>query len=75
MQHGKRAHQLPGHDLPHVHEVIDEAVLLPVDAMDLPRELALALAFVLLIHSLFHLALEVQNYLFDKFPSLHLVTV
>ena len=42
-------------DLSAVHKVEDEAVLLPVDAIDLPRQLILASPLMLLIHCLLHL--------------------
>ncbi len=38
-----------------VHEVVNEAVLLPVDAVDLPRQLVLSPPLVLLVHGLLHL--------------------
>jgi hypothetical protein len=38
-----------------IHQVVNEAVLFPVDAVDLPRELILPLALVVLIHCFLHL--------------------
>jgi hypothetical protein len=54
-----QTHQLLGHDLALVHEVVDEAVLLPVEAVDLPRRLVLALPLVLLVDRVLHLLLKV----------------
>lgn len=64
------SYQFSRHYFALVHQVVDEAIFLPVDAMDLPGQLTLALAFVFLIDSFFHLALKVQNDFLNQFPAL-----
>ena len=53
-----------------VPQVEQKAVLLPVHAVDAPRELVLALALVLLRDRITHLALEVLNGGLDEVPAL-----
>ena len=62
-------HQLPRHDLAHVDEVEDEPVLLPVHAVDLPRERGAALALVALGDDVAHLGLEVLDGVLDLVPA------
>ena len=63
------SHQLSRHDLPLVHEIIDEAVLLPVYAGNLPRQLVLALSLMFLVDCLFHLRLKVLDDFLYELPS------
>jgi hypothetical protein len=67
---GQGAHQLPLHDFPHVHEVVDEAILLPVNPVDFPIELALPLPLMLLVYSFLHLTLKVQDDFLYQCPAL-----
>ena len=59
------SHQLPAHDLAHVHEVKHKPVLLPVDAVHLPVELGLALARAVFVDGVPHLGFKVVDDGFD----------
>ena len=63
------AHQLPRDGLPHIHEIINEAIFLPVYTVDLPRELGFSLALVLLVYSLLHLLLKIFYGFLDLIPA------
>ena len=75
MDYRRSTHQLPRHDLALVHEVKDETILLPVDSMNLPGQLAFALAFMLFIDCLLHLTLKIQDHFFNKLPTLQLIII
>lgn len=49
------SYQFSRHNLAHIHQIIYEAILFPVDAVYLPGELILAPALVLLVYCLLHL--------------------
>lgn len=70
IRHSAGAHQLPAHDLALVHQVVDEAVFLPVQAVDLPGHLRHALPLVIFVHGILHLLLKVLYHLLYQLPAL-----
>jgi hypothetical protein len=63
------SHQLLGHDLAHVDQIKNEPVLLPVHAVDLPRQSGPSLALVALGNDVSHLGLEVLDGVLDLVPA------
>jgi hypothetical protein len=63
-------HQLPGHDLADIHEVVNEPVFLPVYAVDLPAGLTLPLALGIICHCIFQLLLKVLYDFLYHVPAL-----